>query len=40
LPNVPVHSHAITDMGARAIQANMVEKYSRFCQRYESYFYV
>ena len=40
LPNVPVHSHAITDMGARAIQANLVEKYSRFCQRYESYFYV
>jgi hypothetical protein len=40
LPTVPVHSHAITDMGARAMQANLVEKYSRFCQRYESYFYV
>ena len=40
LPSVPVHSHAITDMGARAMQAHLVEKYSRFCQRYESYFYV
>jgi len=40
LPNVPVHSHATTDMGARAIQANLIERYSRFCQKYESYFYV
>lgn len=40
LPNVPVHSHAITDMGARAMQADLMERYSRFCQRYESYFYV
>jgi len=40
LPNVPVHSHATTDMGARAIQASLVERYSKFCQKYESYFYV
>ncbi len=40
LPNVPVHSHALTDMGARAIQASLVERYSKFCQKYESYFYV
>ncbi|XP_023320123.1 uncharacterized protein LOC111695143 [Eurytemora carolleeae] len=40
LPSVPVHSHATTDMGARAIQANLVERYSKFCQKYESYFYV
>lgn len=40
LPSVPVHSHAMTDMGSRAIQANLVEKYSKFCQKYESYFYV
>lgn len=40
LPNVPVHGHAMTDMGARAMQANLIEKYSKFCQKYESYFYV
>ena len=40
LASVPVHSHATTDMGARAIQANLIERYSRFCQKYESYFYV
>lgn len=40
LPTVPVHSHATTDMGARALQANLVERYSKFCQKYESYFYV
>merc|ERR1719189_2377958 len=28
LPAVPVHSHATTDMGARAIQASLVERYS------------
>lgn len=40
LPNVPVHGHAMTDMGARAMQATLIEKYSKFCQKYESYFYV
>ena len=28
------------DMGARAMQASLIEKYSKFCQKYESYFYV
>lgn len=40
LPSVPVHGHAMTDMGARALQTALIERYSRFCQRYESYFYV
>jgi len=40
LPSVPVHGHAMTDMGARALQNALIERYSRFCQRYESYFYV
>jgi len=40
LPAVPVHGHAMTDMGARALQTALIERYSRFCQRYESYFYV
>lgn len=40
LPAAPVHSHATTDMGARAVQASLVERYSKFCQKYESYFYV
>ena len=40
LPMVPVHGHAMTDMGARALQSALLERYSRFCQRYESYFYV
>jgi len=40
LPMVPVHGHAMTDMGARALQTALIERYSRFCQRYESYFYV
>jgi len=40
LPTVPVHGHAMTDMGARAMQATLIEKYSKFCQKYESYFYV
>lgn len=40
LPNVPVHSHATTDMGARAVQASLIKNYSKFCQKYESYFYV
>merc|ERR1719189_35445 len=40
LPNVPVHSHATTDMGARAVQQRLINNYSKFCQKYESYFYV
>ena len=40
LPCVPVHGHAMTDMGARALQASLIERYSKFCQKYESYFYV
>jgi len=40
LPCVPVHGHAMTDMGARALQASLLERYSKFCQKYESYFYV
>ena len=40
LPNVPVHNQQTTDIGARAIQASLVERYSKFCQKYESYFYV
>jgi len=40
LPAVPVHTHHMRDMGAVALQQNLIERYSKFCQKYESYFYV
>ena len=40
LPCVPVHDHALADMGARAMQASLIERYSRFFRKYESNIYV
>ena len=40
LPCVPVHDHALADMGARAMQASLIERYSRFFRKYESSIHV
>ena len=40
LPCVPVHDHALADMGARAMQASLIERYSRFFKKYENNIYV
>ena len=40
LPCVPVHDHALADMGARAMQASLIERYSRFFRKYESNIYI